>query len=281
MTSSLEIELDPQIKKSALVVINRLVKAWPVAKRGRKPKRSAKHYILALFAKIYSDLSYRKAEPFVGIPRSTLNDFFMKIPNQLLVALVELSARRCAELTKAVCAMIDSTGVSLTSQGFKLMRRREHLKLHVMARYSPGFVWIDRVKITSRRVADIVVGREFLSANSTPTLLLADKGYDSADFYKSAYRNGWRVCMRQRKNCEVLRGLRGRVRREYDDSTYKSLRSRVESIFGGFARRYNSTIEEKLWQTRVSKLLMWRLLHNLRALQALSKTIHHINRTVS
>lgn len=136
----LEVELDAQIKKSALALAARLEKAWPVAKRGRKPKRSAKHYFLALFAKIYANLSYRKAEPFVHIPRSTLNDAFMKVQNSLLVSLIELTARRCAELVKATCSIIDSTGVSLTTQGFKLMHRREHLKLHILARYAPGVI---------------------------------------------------------------------------------------------------------------------------------------------
>ena len=72
--------------------------------------------------------------------------------------------------------------------------------------------------------------------------------------------------MRQRKNCEWNRGLRGRVLREYDDSEYRALRGRVEAPFGGFARRYASRLHERLASTRKIACLLWAVAHNVRTI---------------
>jgi len=45
---------------------------WRPAKRGRKPKRSPKDYVLALFARSKHGLTYRAAEELLGILKTCL-----------------------------------------------------------------------------------------------------------------------------------------------------------------------------------------------------------------
>lgn len=186
--------------------------------------------------------------------------------------LISSTAERLRREFKPDCAILDSTGVSVRAFGFKRAGEyRPYLKLHALEEYSKNAhaVWFAKVKITDGNVPDVLVGYEFMRSDVPPSLLLADKGYDAFKLYRLAYKKRWRVCMRQRSTCEWNRGLRGRVLKEYDDELYKKLRGRVESPFGGFAKRYHSTVEEQKKGTRTIACMLWAVAHNVRTLARL------------
>jgi hypothetical protein len=66
----------------------------------------------------------------------------------------------------------------------------------------------------------------------------------------------------------------GRVLKKYNDETHNNFRRRVESPFGGFAKRYHSIIEEQKPNTHICASLLWALVHNVRTL---AKTLTRLN----
>ena len=244
---------------------------WRLARRGRPPKRKPRAYALALFVKAYWGWALREAECVLRIPKSSLHWASKRLRDAWVRALVARTAARLRREHAAACSILDSTGVSWSPLGCKRrFERRPYGQLHAMVEYAPKAhaVWFSDAIATASPRGDAPMGERLLASEHAPppTVLLADKGYDSFSLYRLAFRRGWRVCMRQRKNCEWNRGLRGRVLREYDDDEYRALRGRVEAPFGGFARRYASRLHERLASTRKTACLLWVVAHNVRTI---------------
>jgi hypothetical protein len=241
-------------------------------------------YAIALFCRAFYGWSYREAAAILDIPKSMLHWAFQRLPLEWVRAMIARTAARLRREHETACSIIDSTGVSWQPSGCKRhFERRPYGQLHALVEYSPKAhaVWFADAIATASPKGDAPLGERLLTSEYAPppTVLLADKGYDSFSLYRLAYKLGWRVCMRQRKNCEWNRGLRGRVLDEYDDDLYRAWRGRVEAPFGGFARRYKSTVNERLAGTRKTACLLWAVAHNVRTIAR--TLLSRIYRTVS
>jgi hypothetical protein len=222
--------------------------------------------------------SLREAETILGLvfrrtDHSCLHWAAKKLPASYLQMLIE-SASKLIELKCAPDASIlDSTGVELSL----LHKEGQYRKLHVLAHYcrAKRAVWIAKARETDRGTADITIGLQLLSQVPPPKggLLLADRGYDAKSLYRLAFRKGWKICMKQRKPFESLRGLRGKVLSSFSLDVYRAFRGRVESIFGGFANRYASLVRERLASAREKASLWWCVSHNMRVLMRLRSAL--------
>lgn len=270
MVVVLKLPVSKQVEKAFLKVLKRVGLPWEASKRGRKPKNSPLDYALVLFARAYHGFSYRTSELILGIPKSTIFWAFQKLTAQWVEALIAASSKCLAQFLNPDAQIIDSTGISLSANGFK--RKLEYdayVKLHVLVAYcrKRKAVWFVKTKVTSKRVHDIKPGMEFLLETPLSAILLADKGYDAKELYRLAFKRGLAVCMRQRKNCESRKGPRGKVYKTYDDEFYRATRGRVESVFGGFANRYGSRVREKSFRTQSIQCTLWAAAHNFRTLE--------------
>ena len=282
--SSIGYPLEKGVVKAFRRFLGQVGDPWRLAGFGRPPKRRPSEYAFALFVKVARDLSYRTAECLLGIPRSSLHWAFKRLPLAWLRQLLVCSAALLRKLVKPKCGILDSTGVSLT--GFGCTRRSEwkdFWKLHVLAEYAPqaSAVWVACAKPTSKHAADVVVGRKLLAESPPPTTLFGDKAYDDRKLFALAYRQGWRVCMQQRKTSLSLVGLRGRVWRDYDNDLRKRYRGMVETIFAAFSKRHSSRINERLSTTRAKTLLFWCINHNTRTTNKIKTTTLLIYWTLS
>lgn len=274
--------LDKKILKTFYRFVGRVGNPWTIAGFGRPPKRQPKEYGLTLFVKGFYGWSYRVASAVLGIPRSSLHWAFKRLKKEWLQSLLRFSSVWLRGSLKPVAGILDSTGISLTSFGFtRKTIHKNHWKLHCFVEYTPGFVWVAQAKPTPGNTADVVVGRELLANTSFPTTLFGDKAYDDKKLFRMAYRKGWKVCMQQRRTSLSFKGLRGKVWRDYDDEARKHFRSRIETIFAGFANRYSSQIRERLTSTRTKILLLWCVSHNMRTINKIKTIITLTYWTVS
>jgi len=258
-----------QVEKAFRRVLAAVGEPWRLAKRGRKPKRSPKDYSLALFARSFYGFSYRTASAILGIPKSCLHWAFQRLQQPWVQALVTNTCSRLERELQSDSQVLGSTGVSLSANGFKRKALCDSfLKLHALTAYSRKHraIWFVKAKVTTKHVHDVKPGMQFVQTTPLASTLLGDKAYDSSGLYRLAFKRGLHVCMRQRKNCEWNRGLRGRVYKQYDDWFYKSERGRVEAAFGGFANRYGSRVLEKKFATQTLACLLWAVAHNIRTI---------------
>lgn len=241
---------------------------WRLANTGRPPKRRPEDYALALFCRSFWGWTFREAEAILKIPKTCLHWASKRLRLAWVRALVERTALILREKFAVKCRIVDSTGVSLSSNGFKRrFQRRAYWKLHALVDYAPWAhrIWFSVARATRGAVHDVVIGRRLLE-KAPPSELYGDKGYDDKKFYKTAYNHGFAPCMQQRKNAASTRGIRGRVWRAYDDARRKKYRGRVEAPFGGFANRYASRISEKKTSTRRRTCELWAVANNIRTL---------------
>ncbi len=280
MQPVLELPLPQGAEKAFRRVLAIVGEPWRRAKTGRPPKRTPRDYALALFARAYWSWTLREAECVLRIPKSCLHWASKRLTLAWVQALVASTAQRLRRQFRVKCVILDSTGVSLRSNGFKRRaRRRAHWKLHVIAEHAPWAhrTWFAFATATRGAVHDVTVGRRLLGKAPPPPELYADKAYDDKKFYKLAFKHGFTPCMQQRKNAASRHGVRGRVWRSYDDRKRKSFRGRVEAPFGGFANRYASRINERLTSTRRRACLSWCVAHNVRSLaKSLASAFLHL-----
>jgi hypothetical protein len=268
VTAVLELPLPPGAEKAFRRTLAVVGEPWKTKKRGRRPERTPREYALALFVKAFYGWSLRTAEAALGIPRSCLHWASKRLTLAWVRSLVERVAAVLRKQYAVKCAIVDSTGVSLTSPGCKRAGlHRAYWKLHAVVEYAPRAhkIWFACARATLGNVADVTVGKQLLDA-PPPSELYADKAYDAASFYHLAFKRGWRVCMQQRLDRARRTGVRGVVWRSYDDRKRRKYRGRIEAAFGGFANRYASRVRERLTSTRRRACLLWCVAHNVRTL---------------
>ncbi len=201
-------------------------------------------------------------------PKTCLHWASKRLQSAWVQALIEKSARHLRSLFTVKCAILDSTGASLRSFGFKRrFQRKPYWKLHALAEYAPWAhrIWFAAAKATRGYIHDVVVGRQLLE-KAPPSELYADRAYDDKKLYKRALQLGFEPCMQQRKNAASRRGIRGVIWRNYDDAKRRKYRGRIEAMFGGFANRYGSRISEQRIGTRRRACLLRAAAHNVRTL---------------
>ena len=268
MLPVLELPVPKQVEKVFRRVLAAVGEPWRLAKTGRPPKRRPREYALALFVRSFWGWTFREAECVLRVPKSCLHWAAKRLKTAWVLALVERTAENLRKAFKVKCVILDSTGVSVRSAGYKRRaKRRQFWKLHGITEYAPWAhrTWFASVRATTGRVHDVKIGRKLLE-KAPPNDLYADKAYDDKKFYKLAFKQGFKPCMQQRKNTASRTGIRGKVWRSYNDRKRKKYRGRVEAPFGGFANRYASRINEKLTSTRRRACTFWAAAHNTRTL---------------
>ena len=234
---------------------------------GRPLKRSLEVYTLAIVTKIRRDETYRSAEETSKIPKSTLHRILSKLSQAWIELVIEITSSKLALQVQVDSQVLDSTGVSLSANGFKRkLEYDSYLKLHALTVYyaKNHCIWFTQAKVTTCYVHDIKPAYEFIPMTKFNACLLADKAYDSIKLYRLAFRQGLAVCMRQRKNCESRKGPRGEVYKQYDNDFYRNHRGRVESPFGTFAISYASRVREKLLSNQEKVILLRVAIYNLK-----------------
>ena len=261
-------------------LVRRLPPPWQRARRGRRPKFSARRHAAICATARYFDCTYREVEgqaPLMmpkTIDHSTVGWALKRIRVPYLKLLLTLLFREISKLAKCGIYMVDSTGISTT----RLLRRKrvlrtswshEFLKLHVLVGYSrqAGALAVVSARVTGGNVADCTqLGQLLEGFEGGGEPLLADRGYDSKRNVEIAARHGFRPVIKPR-----AMGLHHRVRRKRfrefrrDRRLYRQ-RGIAEAVFGGMENRYGAMTRCKLPTTKAASVLLMAVAHNLRTL---------------
>ena len=261
-------------------LVRRLPPPWKRAKRGRRPKFSARrHAAICVTAQCF-DYTYREVEgqaPSVmneTIDHSTVGWALKRIREPYLKLLLVLLFREVTRLAKCELYIADSTGISTPRlrrrrKAFKTLYVREFLKLHVLVGYSrgAGALVVVAAKVTQDNVTDgTQLGwlLEGLQADGEP--LLGDRAYDSQRNLELASEHGFKPVIKPR-SVEYHGVFRKQMLREFkrDRKLYRQ-RGVGEAFFGGLENRYGAQTRCKLPVTKAASILLMAVAHNLRTL---------------
>jgi hypothetical protein len=128
-------------------LVRRLPPPWQRAKRGRRPKFSARRHAAICIIRQYFDYVLREVEgqasSFMAktIDHSTVGKAFKRLRVNYLRLLVLLLRRKLTRIAHCEFYAVDSTGISTPRlvtrrKDLKTVREREFLKLHALVGYS-------------------------------------------------------------------------------------------------------------------------------------------------
>jgi len=263
-----------QIFNIAERLVRRLPSPWKRAKRGRRPKFSARRHAAICVTKQYFDYALREVEgqapSFMGktIDHSTVGKVFKRLRMNYLKLLFLLLRRELVGLARCEFYVADSTGISTPHlrrrrKGFKTLREREFLKLHALVGYSRQVA----ARVTNANVTDgsqlgyLLKG---LRAGGEP--LLADAAYDSERNLQLALERGLKPLIKPR-SIRYHGVFRKQMLREFrrNRKLYRQ-RGVAEALFAGLANRYGSYTRCKRIRTKTISILLMLVAHNLRTL---------------
>jgi len=277
---SSKLDVVEQIFSIAEKLVRRLPPPWQRAKRGRRPKFSARRHAAICATAQCFDYTYREVEgqaPSImneTIDHSTVGWALKRIREPYLKLLLVLLFREVTRLTKCELYIADSTGISTPRlrrrrKAFKTLYVREFLKLHVLVGYSrgAGALVVVAAKVTQDNVTDgTQLGRllEGLQADGEP--LLGDRAYDSQRNLELASEHGFKPVIKPR-SVEYHGIFRKQMLREFKRNR-KLYRQRGvgEAFFGGLENRYGAQTRCKLPVTKAASILLMAVAHNLRTL---------------
>jgi len=261
-------------------LMRRLPPPWQRAKRGRRPKFSARKHATICIVRQYFDYALREVEgqapSFIGktIDHSTVGKAFKRLRLNYLKLLVSLLRRELMRLTHCEFYVVDSTGISTPrlvtrKKDLKTVREREFLKLHALIGYSrrASALVVFSARVTRANVADGTQLKYLLKglrAGGEP--ILADSAYDCERNLKLALERGFRPLIKPR-SVEYRGIFRKHMLREFkrDCKLYRQ-RGIAEALFGGLANRYGTRTRCKRVRTKTISTLLMLVSHNLRTL---------------
>lgn len=269
-----------QIFKIAERLVRRLPPPWECAKRGRRPKFSArKHAAICATAQCF-DYTYREVEGqalfFMGktIDHSTVGWALKRLRRNYVKLLIVLLRREIARLVKCELYMVDSTGISTPRlrrrrKALKMLWAHEFLKLHALVGYSrrAGALVVIAARVTRDNVHDCTqLGRLLVGVGANGEPLLGDRGYDSQRNLELALKHGFKPVIKPR-SLEYHGVFRRQMLREFKRNR-KLYRRRgiVEAFFGGIENRYGARTRCKLPTTKATSIPLIAVAHNLRTL---------------
>ena len=181
--------------KLAETLVSRIPPPWEPARRGRRPKFSARRHAAICITAACLNLTYREVEGNalgfmgMGIDHSTVGWAFKRLRREYLELLLHLLRQELEREIHPELFVIDSTGIStpclkVRKFGFKTIRKRVCLKLHALVGYSPkdSALVVYSTSVTGEGVHDSTQFHSLVSnvrARDEP--LLGDAAYD-ADF---------------------------------------------------------------------------------------------------
>jgi len=269
-----------QIFNIAERLVRQLPSPWKRAKRGRRPKFSARRHAAICVIKQYFDYVLREVEgqapSFMGktIDHSTVGWAFKRLRVNYLKLLFLLLRRELAKLARCRFYVADSTGVSTPRlrrrrKSFKTLREREFFKLHTLVGYSrqAGALVVFAARVTN---ADVTDGSQLgyllkgLRGGGEP--LLADAAYDSEHNLQLALERGFKPLVKPR-SIRYHGVFRKQMLREFrrNRKLYRQ-RGVAEALFAGLANRYGSHTRCKRIRTKTISILLMLVAHNLRTL---------------
>jgi len=266
--------------------VRRLPPPWQRAKRGRRPKFSARRHATICIVRQYFDYALREVEgqapSFMGktIDHSTVGKAFKRLRVNYLRLLVLLLRRKLTRTAHCELYVVDSTGISTPrlvtrKKDLKTVREREFLKLHALMGYSrrASALVVFSARVTRANVADgsqLEYLLKGLRVAGEP--LLADSAYDCERNLKLALERGFRPLIKPR-SVEYRGIFRRHMLREFKRNR-KLYRQRgiAEALFGGLANRYGTRTRCKRVRTKTVSILLMLVAHNLRTLARVRAT---------
>ncbi len=261
-------------------LVRRLPPPWERARRGRRPKFSARRHAAICATRQCLDYTYREVEgqaPFFmnkAIDHSTVGWAFKRLREGYLKLLIVLLRKELVRLVRCELYVVDSTGISTPRlkkrrKAFRTLWVREHLKLHALVGYSSeaSALMVCSARVTKANAADGGQFKRLLEdsrAKGEP--LLADAAYDSEHNLKLATEHGFKPVIKPR-SYEFHGLFRKRMLKEFRRCR-KLYRRRgiAEALFAGLANRYGSRTRCKLPTTKAASILLMAVAHNLRTL---------------
>ena len=266
--------------KNASRLVARVPPPWPRARRGRRPKFSARRHAAICLTAHCLNLTYREVEGQAPsflcetIDHSTVGWAFKRLGVGYAKLLFALLRQKLQQLAPFELYAVDTTGISTPrlrkrKKAFKTLWEREFLKLHALVGYSrrAGALVVVMARVTKANVADgSQLGYMLRGLRAECQPLLADAAYHSKRNLELAARRGFKPVIKPRSY-----GYRGlfwkRTLREFErDRGLYRMRGITEAVFAGLANRYNSHTRHKLPRTKAVGILLMLVAHNLRTL---------------
>ena len=235
--------------KLAEILVSRIPPPWEPARRGRRPKFSARRHAAICITAVCLNLTYREVEGhalgFMGmtIDHSTVGWAFKRLRKNYLELLMRLLRKKLEKEVSSELFVADSTGISTPlfkkrRCAFKAIRKRVFLKLHALVGYSPkdSALVVYSASVTGENVHDSTQFKPLVSdvwAHGEP--LLGDPAYDAEFIREFAKKHGFKPVI---KPCEREEdGPHGFARRETFKEFEKNnelyhLRKVAEGFFG-------------------------------------------------
>ena len=269
-----------RIFKVAETLVARVPPPWEPARRGRRPKFSARRHAAICITMVCLNLTYREVEgfstAFIGmtIDHSTVGWAFKRLRENYLKLLILVLRRKLEREVSPEFFVIDSTGIStprfkVRKRAFKKVKTRIWLKLHAFLgcslKHSTMVAY--SASVTGLSVHDVTQFEPLVSdirARGEP--LLGDPAYDWEFVRAWAKRHGFEPIIKPREHEEGPHGFaRREAFEEFEENleTYK-LRKVAEGFFGGIENRYGSKTRLKLLPSEVSNLMLMAVAHNIR-----------------
>jgi hypothetical protein len=151
------------------------------------------------------------------------------------------------------------------------------VKLHVAVKYYPryGVTAVVTGTVSHGTAHDSPYFPYLIRNIYGPAFLFCDRGYDSEDNRRRAYKQHLTPIIKERKTCGNSL-IRIKARKDFNEILYKNFRGMVEGVFGGMETGYNNKTRCRLQRTRQTDVMLLAVVQNLKAcfkVQALLKEV--------
>jgi transposase len=223
---------------------------------------------------LVEDLSTSKVKQYIGLYRvpnfSTLSHFLSGLSQRVVDA---LHAATQSVLPQYYGVIVDSTGFSVSHPSHYYCYRRKtgypvdgFISLHAIIDQEKGFVRSHKTIV--QKVHDSKLLKPLVKMlDKPPTVLYADRGYDSEENYRFLVEKTDCVPLILQKN--ILKPLhkckgahRAAMRSTFDYGEYLK-RNKIEAVFSSIKRKYADTLTTRSTKNQCKELGLIVLLYNL------------------
>jgi len=223
---------------------------------------------------LVDDLKSSKVVEYLRLRRvptqSVLSYFITNLPQRILNIIDDATQ---ALLPAYDAVIVDSTGFECTHPSHYYCKRINSpfpvdgfMTLHALIDQERGFIRAHRAR--AKKIHDSRMLKPLVNnLHHKPSILYADRGYDSEENYRFLVEEIDCVPLILQKNIlKPLHKCKGEHRREmravFDYGEYLK-RNKIEGEFGGIKKQYGSTVTTKKARTQRKELSIKVLLHNL------------------
>jgi len=221
-------------------------------------------HLLALMVRAFCKLAYRRVKQFldlIGIKcptKSSLQRTAKKLDSAFWQKVLKATSG------DAYLVAIDSTGLSRTNPSYYYLRRIDGKMPKIPIKLSVAFD-TKKKKFCAAKIrvlpAHDTKDAKFLLETSNPKIAVADKGYNSEEFYKFADNKGILLMIPKKKNAK--RGYyRKKMQKRFRLRTYYR-RELVESGNSSIKRKFGANVSSKTVRTIRTEVYCRLACHNI------------------